>query len=114
GPGSVLLPATDVGYRTYDQERARELIRQHGGIRVTLGTLRSFVAEQVFTALQSQWNEAGIETSIVTYDIAPLIAQFLSGSWEAMLQTAGSYDPEADRKSTRLNSSHVKISYAVF
>lgn len=95
GPGSVFhLPTVD-GYRTYDLERARELIRELGGIRVTLGTLRSFVAEQVVTALQSQWNEAGIETSIVTYDVAPLIAQFLSGSWEAMLQTAGSYDPEA-------------------
>src|SRR5690606_41660039 len=32
----------------------------------------------------------------------------LNGSWVALLQT------RKDRKSTRLNSSHVKISYAVF
>lgn len=66
-----------------------------GGMDVTLGTIRSFVAEQVITALQSQWREAGIEVSIATYDVAPLIERLRSGHWQAMLQTAGSYDPEA-------------------
>src|SRR5207302_4661008 len=36
-------------------------------------------------------------------------------SWKAILQTpADTFASRQDRKSTRLNSSHVKISYAVF
>src|SRR5215469_9935701 len=40
----------------------------------------------------------------------------LSPTFDAMYGTAGrpSIPPERDRKSTRLNSSHVEISYAVF
>src|SRR5690606_41494354 len=39
---------------------------------------------------------------------APVLEQELEGAGAAVA------DAEADRKSTRLNSSHVKISYAVF
>src|SRR3712207_8215365 len=39
-------------------------------------------------------------------------AEPLQGQVDVLLQTG--VDPEADRKSTRLNSSHANISYAVF
>src|SRR5436309_2201637 len=39
------------------------------------------------------------------------VASPKSARWLQMLQR---YDHQSDRKSTRLNSSHVKISYAVF
>src|SRR5690554_7482438 len=35
-------------------------------------------------------------------------------AWDRMQLVSVSVDPEQDRKSTRLNSSHVRISYAVF
>jgi peptide/nickel transport system substrate-binding protein len=95
GPGGLFHQQHVDGYKTYDLERARSIVRELGGVRVTLGTLKSFVAEQVVTALQSQWQEAGIEVSIVSFQIAPLIRQFQTGEWDAMLQTAGSFDPEA-------------------
>jgi peptide/nickel transport system substrate-binding protein len=57
--------------------------------------LRSFVAQQVITALQSQWQEAGMNVSIASHDLPAVISQFQTGDWRAMLQTAGSYDPEA-------------------
>lgn len=95
GPGGLFHNERIDGYRTYDLERARGIVDDLGGMDVTLGTIRSFVAEQVITALQSQWREAGIEVSIATYDVAPLIERLRSGHWQAMLQTAGSYDPEA-------------------
>src|SRR5438067_5644243 len=44
-------------------------------------------------------------------------ARFIQGRPEQegdLLQAVQSAKPEADRKSTRLNSSHVSISYAVF
>jgi peptide/nickel transport system substrate-binding protein len=83
------------GYRAYDVARARSLVAEIGGMRVKLATLRSVLAEQVITALQSQWREAGIEVSIETYELGQLIQEFQSGEWIAMLQTAGAYDPEA-------------------
>lgn len=95
GPGGLFHHERIEGYRTYDLRRARAVVEELGGMEITLGTLRSFVAEQVITALQSQWREAGIEVSIATYDIARLIERLSSGNWHAMLQTAGSYDPEA-------------------
>src|SRR5690606_41716896 len=51
------------------------------------------------------------ETAAVGTDrkaiVLPVCRQARAEGWCAMLE------PEADRKSTRLNSSHVKISYAV-
>lgn len=94
-PGGLFYHDSVRGYRTFDVEKARSLVRKNGGLRVTLGTLRSPVAEQVVTALQTQWREAGIEVSIETYDLGNLINKFQSKAWQAMLQTAGSYDPDA-------------------
>src|SRR3712207_196781 len=45
------------------------------------------------------------------------VEDFISCGLEALIQSIDRYDPEkgaTDRKSTRLNSSHANISYAVF
>jgi peptide/nickel transport system substrate-binding protein len=83
------------GYRGYDRVRARALVDELGGLRLTLGTIRVFAAEQVATELQSQWRSAGIDVTIKSHDFATLIQDFQSGEWNAMLQQAGSFDPEA-------------------
>jgi peptide/nickel transport system substrate-binding protein len=95
GPGGLFHHERIPGYRQHDIERARSLVAELGGISVELGTIRSFVAEQVITALQTQWKEAGIEVSIQSYGLPRMIQEFQSGKWQAMLQTVGSYDPEA-------------------
>jgi len=97
GPGGLFhhaMTAVD-GYRGYDLERAKSIVREVGGVKIKLGTLRSFVAEQVVTALQSQWQAAGMDVSIGSYEMSGMIGQFTGGEWQAMLQTSGSYDPEA-------------------
>jgi peptide/nickel transport system substrate-binding protein len=53
------------------------------------------VAQETTEALQTEWAAAGIKTTIHNYPLAALIAQFTSGTWQAMVQTAGSYDPAA-------------------
>jgi len=53
------------------------------------------VAKQTIQALQSQWAQAGIKSKINSYDLAPLIQAFQGKKWQAMLQTAGSFDPAA-------------------
>ncbi|WP_235999689.1 ABC transporter substrate-binding protein [Qaidamihabitans albus] len=93
GPGGLFHRETVPGYRTYDPERARRIVDELGGLTVELGTLGSYVAQQVMTALQTQWRDAGISVSVDTYQLSTLVQQFNSGAWQAMLQTAGAWDP---------------------
>jgi peptide/nickel transport system substrate-binding protein len=93
GPGGLFHQEEVEGYPAFDVERARQLVTELGGLTVELGTLRSYVAEQVMTALQTQWQEAGITVTTETYELSTLVQQFNSGEWQAMLQTAGAWDP---------------------
>jgi len=81
------------GYRTHDLERARAIVEDLGGLTVDLGTLDTYVANQVNTALQTQWEEAGMEVTIHSEQLAGLVENFTGGQWQAMLQTAGAWDP---------------------
>ncbi len=83
------------GYPPYDLAKAKSLVQQLGGLTVSLGTIQNLVAQETTEALQTEWATAGIKTTIHNYPLAALIAQFTSGKWQAMVQTAGSYDPAA-------------------
>ena len=93
GPGGLFHHQKVPGYRTYDLEKAKQLVRDLGGLKVTLGTIKVLVAEQTTQALQTQWEEAGMDVTIRSYDLPGLIQAFESQKWNAMLQTAGSWDP---------------------
>ncbi|GLY66738.1 ABC transporter substrate-binding protein [Amycolatopsis taiwanensis] len=95
GPGGLFYQPTVPGYRTYDPEKAKALVQELGGLTVDLGTLKSYVADQVNTALQSQWEAAGIKVNMHSDELNALIGNFNSGKWQAMLQTAGAWDPAA-------------------
>lgn len=82
------------GYRTFDPDKARAIVAELGGLRLKLETLRSPSAEQVVTALQTQWKNVGIDVSIETVDMGGLISRFSTGQWNAMYQTLGAYDPD--------------------
>jgi len=93
GPGGICNQPTVPGYPGYDLARAKALVKQLGGLTVSLGTIQNLVAQQTTEALQTEWAAAGIKSTIHNYPLAALIAQFTSGKWQAMVQTAGSYDP---------------------
>jgi len=95
GPGGLFHDEHVPGYRTYDVDAARTLVHEAGGLRVKLATLRTPAAEQIAIALQTQWHEAGIDVSLELLELPAVIRTFQSGQWDAMLQTVGSYDPEA-------------------
>lgn len=95
GPGGLFHQPTVPGYRTYDLEKAKQIVQDMGGLEVELGTLKTYVADQVNKALQSQWEKAGIDVTIHSWELSTLITEFESKKWQAMLQTAGSWDPEA-------------------
>lgn len=94
-PGGLFHHEHVEGYREYDLDKARARVSKLGKLEVTLGTIRTPVTEQVVTALQTQWQQAGIKVNIESYDLGQLITRFQSHQWQAMLQSAGSYDPES-------------------
>ena len=81
------------GYRTYDLDKAKALVEELGGLTVNLGTTDIVTARSVTTALQTQWQEAGIDVTIEAQPLGDVITDFIAGDWEAMLQTAGAWDP---------------------
>jgi peptide/nickel transport system substrate-binding protein len=93
GPGGICNEPSVPGYPGYDLVKAKALVKQLGGLTVSLGTIQNPVAQQTTEALQTEWAQAGIKATIHNYPLAALIAQFTSGKWQAMVQTAGSYDP---------------------
>jgi peptide/nickel transport system substrate-binding protein len=95
GPGGICYEPNVPGYPPYDLAKAKALVQQLGGLTVNLGTIQNLVAQETTEALQTEWNAAGIKTTIASYPLAGLIAQFTSKRWQAMVQTAGSYDPAA-------------------
>ena len=92
-PGGLFYHQTVPGYRGPNLAKAKQLVQQVGGITVTLGTLSNYVANQVDIALQTQWRKAGIKVKIESYQLNQLVQQFTGGKWQAMLQTAGAWDP---------------------
>jgi peptide/nickel transport system substrate-binding protein len=93
--GGICYQPNVAGYRGYDLAKAKSLVKQLGGLTVNLGTINVLVAKETTQALQTEWNQAGIKTTISSYDLGPLIQQFTGGKWQAMVQTAGAYDPAA-------------------
>jgi peptide/nickel transport system substrate-binding protein len=95
GPGGICNQPTVSGYQAFDLQKAKDLVKQLGGLTIHLGTIQNLVAQETTEALQTQWAAAGIKSTISTYPLASLIQQFTSGKWQAMVQTAGSFDPAA-------------------
>jgi peptide/nickel transport system substrate-binding protein len=95
GPGGLCNEPTVPGYQGYDPTLAKTLVAQSGLNKVTikLGTISNLVAEETTEALQTEWAAVGIHATIADYALAPLIAQFVSGKWQSMVQTAGAWDP---------------------
>ncbi|MBO0887317.1 MAG: ABC transporter substrate-binding protein, partial [Acidimicrobiales bacterium] len=93
GPGSLYYEQKVPGYRTHDLGQAKALVRQLGGLTVNLGTIQVQSAELVATALKAQWEQAGIKVNFSSEPLQGLIQTFHSGNWQAMLQTAGGFNP---------------------
>jgi peptide/nickel transport system substrate-binding protein len=94
-PGGLFYEKDVPGYPTYDLEKAKQLVQELGGLKVDFFTLQSPVNTSFMKALQTMWQEAGIETTIHLYTLNGLIQEFQKPDWQAALQTAGAWDPAA-------------------
>src|SRR5690606_40038560 len=92
-------------------QRAREFLTEAGTVilafTIVLWALLSFPKPSETGDLESQERISGSQPSLTTGEGA-------ESETASSAETAGARGPDIDRKSTRLNSSHVKISYAVF
>lgn len=91
--GGLFHHAEVPGYPEFDPDRAAEIVDELGGIEVELTTTDLSTARQVTTALQTQWQEAGIDVEIESQSLGDIITELQGGEWQAALQTAGAWDP---------------------
>jgi peptide/nickel transport system substrate-binding protein len=92
-PAGLFYEQTVPGYITYDLAKAKQLVSQLGGLSFNLGTISVPTATEMDTAIQTEWQAAGMKVSLSSWDLTGLIGAFTGGKWQAMLQTAGAYDP---------------------
>lgn len=95
GPGGICYEPKVPGYPAYNPAKAKQIVKQLGGMTISMGTLGTPVNNAAMEALQAEWAQAGIKTTIHPYSLASLIQVFSSKKWQAMIQTAGAYDPAA-------------------
>jgi peptide/nickel transport system substrate-binding protein len=92
-PAGLFYEQTVPGYITYDLAKAKALVKSLGGLSFNLGTISVPTATEMDTAIQAEWQAAGMKVSLSSYDLTGLIGAFTGGKWQAMLQTAGAFDP---------------------
>jgi peptide/nickel transport system substrate-binding protein len=92
-PAGLFYEPTVPGYITYNLAKAKALVKQLGGISISLKTITSPVAQTLDEGLAEEWEAAGMKVTLQNYDLTGLISQFISGKWQAFLQTAGAWNP---------------------
>jgi len=92
-PAGLFYEQTVAGYIGYDLAKAKALVKQLGGLSFNLGTINVPTAISLNEAIQTEWQAAGMKVNLSSFDLTGLIGAFTGGKWQAMLQTAGAYDP---------------------
>jgi peptide/nickel transport system substrate-binding protein len=92
-PAGLFYEPKVPGYITYNLSKAKALVKQVGGITISLDTITSPVAQTLDEGLAEEWEAAGMHVTLHNYDLTGLISVFLSGKWQSFLQTAGAWDP---------------------
>ncbi|HEX4087854.1 MAG TPA: ABC transporter substrate-binding protein [Trebonia sp.] len=101
GPGGICYEQMVPGYQGYNPTLAKQLVAESGLDKTTIqfGTISSSpVAAETVQALSQEWGAFGVKTSQHVYPLNGLIQAFLANggkSWQAMIQTAGAYDPSS-------------------
>jgi peptide/nickel transport system substrate-binding protein len=93
GPRGLFYTPTVPGYRTYNLAKAKALVKQLGGLSVTLTGANTPLIQLVNTALQSEWQAAGIKVTLQPEVLATQLTQWKAGNWNIMIIEIGSYDP---------------------
>jgi peptide/nickel transport system substrate-binding protein len=93
--GGLFYNSKVPGYRSFDLSRARALVNAIGHVEVSLSTVRDPFPERMAQALKTQWESAGMHVTVQSNDLAVIQTNYRNGQWQASLQRAGSFDPDA-------------------
>jgi peptide/nickel transport system substrate-binding protein len=82
------------GYKGYDLAKAKALVKQLGGLTVSIQGSPSSTGSSLMQALQSQWAQAGIKVSKINEVALPqLTANFASHNWQVDEGFSSAADP---------------------
>jgi peptide/nickel transport system substrate-binding protein len=92
--GAAFHVASVPGYKGYDLAKAKALVKQLGGLTVTMQGSPSSGGGAMQQALQSMWAKAGIKVSKISQLALPqLTANFTSHNWQVDVGFSGASDP---------------------
>jgi peptide/nickel transport system substrate-binding protein len=92
-PADLFYHQKTPGYRTYNLAKAKQLVKELGGLSFQVDITDVYAAKEVTTALQTQWQKAGMHVTVKAWQLAGLIKRLKGGSWTAEMATAGAWDP---------------------
>ncbi|MCL2393654.1 MAG: ABC transporter substrate-binding protein [Acidimicrobiaceae bacterium] len=92
-PTGLFYNATVPGYRTYNLAKAKAIVKQLGGLSFTLMISSAPGGKLLGEALQTMYTDAGMKVTLNPLELAPIIAAYASGNWQATTQNSGSWDP---------------------
>jgi peptide/nickel transport system substrate-binding protein len=82
------------GYKGYDLDKAKALVKQLGGLTVSMQGSPAGAGGELMQALQSMWAKAGIKVSKISQLALPqLTANFTSHNWQVDVGFSGASDP---------------------
>ncbi|MBO0692495.1 MAG: ABC transporter substrate-binding protein, partial [Acidimicrobiaceae bacterium] len=92
-PGGLLFIPKVNGFRTYNLAKAKELVKQLGGLTVSLKGAAYTSDVQMLSVLKAQWAQAGIKTTLSDGPLTQIVNTMESHNWQAYLQSAGGFAP---------------------
>jgi peptide/nickel transport system substrate-binding protein len=94
GSNAAFHVASVPGYKGYDLDKAKTLVKQLGGLTVSMQGSPSSAGGAMMAALQSMWAKAGIKVSKISQLALPqLTANFTSRNWQVDVGFSGAADP---------------------
>jgi peptide/nickel transport system substrate-binding protein len=93
GPGGLFYTAKVPGYRTYDLAKAQAIVKQLGGLSLNLLISNTPTIETLATALQQEWQAAGIKVTINPQAFTAVVGDYLHHSWSITAGEVGGPDP---------------------
>ena len=92
-PGGLFFTPKVPGYRNFNLAKARKLVKQLGGLKVSLETGSQEIDQELEIALKDEWAQAGIQATVGYGPLATVVQNFRGGKWQAFLQQAGGFSP---------------------
>jgi peptide/nickel transport system substrate-binding protein len=94
GPGSVVYMKTVPGYRTFNINKAKQLVQQMGGLSFTFDNVGLGASALVGQALVADFRRAGMNVTVDNLNtLQAILEAFSSNKWQTIVQGVGGVNP---------------------